>query len=83
MIGRALIDVLEKLHRFDEVMLLRERFPDHGPTGIELVDGDPDLDERDESIGDGESTDGSSGGEDSDGDDGDIDHGDPDEPGRV
>ena len=83
MIGRALIDVLEKLHRFDEVMALRERFPDHGPTGSELVDGDPDLDERDEPIGDGESTDGGSGGEDSDGDDGDLDHGDPDEPGRV
>ncbi len=83
MVGRALIDVLEKLHRFDEVMALRERFPDHGPTGSELVDGDPDLEERDEPIGDGESTDGRSGGEESDGDDGDLDHGDPDEPGRV
>ncbi|MFM7262072.1 MAG: hypothetical protein ACKO3W_15910, partial [bacterium] len=76
MIGRALIDVLEKLHQFDEVMALRERFPDHGPTGSELVDGDPDLDERDEPIGDGKSTDDGT-------DDGDLDGGDPDEPGRV
>ena len=84
-IGRALIDALEKLHRFDEVMALRERFPDHGPTGSELVDGDPDLEERHETqSGDDEPKD--DGPRDDDNDDNDtddLDHGDPDEPGRV
>ena len=43
LVGRALIDVLEKLHRFDEVMALRERYPDESPDDFDLADGDSDI----------------------------------------
>jgi tetratricopeptide (TPR) repeat protein len=51
-IGRALIDVLEKLHRFDEVAALAERFPESAPPDDEAGAWGSDLDADEE--GDGE-----------------------------